>query len=447
MGSRFGAIVPLATLMLVACCSVYIGTSSGNLLIPVALSYAIAFMVLTWHRLDIALALILVLAPWVQDVSGGGFAKFSLAELHIFMVAIVQLSQSVLSRRILSIGKMTGPMLLYMTLMGVSAYQGGIEREDIIALFQTGIFCFILPFMFTDRYLTPKVQRNILLAAACSTIVLGIFQIIAGPKAFALGIHKNNMGQGMAAGLSIWLCAWFDSSKGWWRKVVIPAIAIVTIALVFTLSRGAWVGAACALIVLSFVYGRLQLLFKASLVIVPLVAVMWTFLPKQDQEYASSFDRQKYDNIDVRYSNFERTVALIKSSPFIGHGISIRKQLDATNLVMATLAEGGILGFVLFVTALGTYFVIVVRLVRRIPQSDPRFIIVAASCAVMVSRLGHAQFDHYWVRGASTIAWASVGMVLAVERSLSVSRRRLSDSSAKSVESERLTVQNGQSTI
>jgi len=440
MDSRFGAIVPLATLLLVACFSVYIGTSSGNLLIPVALSYAVAFMVLTWHRIDIALALILVLAPWVQDVSGGSFAKFSLAELHIFMVTIVQFAKAILSRSTLSIGKMTGPVLLYMALMGVSAYQGGIEREDIIALFQTGIFCFILPFLFTDRYMTPKVQRNILLAAACSTVVLGIFQIIAGPKAFALGIHKNNMGQGMAAGLSLWMCTWFDGSKGWWSKIVVPAIMIVTVALVFTLSRGAWFGAVCALVALALMYGRLQLLLRAAIVIVPLVGVMWNYLPKSDQEYATSFDRQKYDNIDVRYNNFEQTSALIRESPFIGHGISIRKQLDATNLVMVTLAEGGIVGFVLLIVALWTYFVIVIRISRKLPHSDPRFFLIAASCAVMVSRLGHAQFDHYWVRGASTIAWASVGMVLAVERSLSTTRRRISHPLAESLESERLTV-------
>jgi O-antigen ligase len=433
--------VPMVVLMLLACVSVFIGTSSGNLLIPVALSYTVAFIVLTWHRLDISLGMVLVLAPWVQDLSGGGgYAKFSAAELHIFMVASVSVAKMILSRRLFSIGKLSGPVFLYMGLSAVSAYQGGIEREDIIALFQTAIFCFILPFLFMDRYLTPKMQRNILLAAACSTIVLGMFQIIAGPKAFALGIHKNNMGQGMAAGLSLWMCTWFDGAKGWWSKIVIPGIVIVTIALVFSLSRGAWVGAVCALVVLSFVYGRVQLLLKASLIIVPLFAVMWTFLPKQDQEYASSFDRQKYDNISVRYDNFDNTVALIKSAPLIGYGISIRKQMDATNLVMATLAEGGILGFVLFVAALGTYFVIVVRLVRRIPHSDPMFIIVAASCAVMVSRLGHAQFDHYWVRGASTIAWASVGMVLAVERSLSVTRRELPHRLPEPLESERLTV-------
>jgi O-antigen ligase len=327
-----------------------------------------------------------------------------------------------------------------MGVSAVSAYQGGIERDDVIALFQTGIFCFILPFLFMDRNLTPTSQRNILLIAACSIVALGTFQIVAGPKAFALGIHKNNMGQGMAAGLSLWLCAWFDGSKGWWNRILVPAIAIITIALVFTLSRGAWIGAGCALIALALMYGRVQLLVRASLVIMPLVVVMWNFLPKEDQEYASSFDRQKYDNIEARYANFDQTSALIKSSPVIGHGISIRKQLDATNLVLVTLAEGGILGFVLFIIALGTYFVIVFRIVHRIPRSDPRFIIVAASCAVMVSRLGHAQFDHYWVRGASTIAWASVGMVLAVERSLSVTKRRVLEPLAESHESKRLMV-------
>jgi hypothetical protein len=441
MTNRFGAILPLATLLILACVSVLIGMSSGNPLIPVALSYACAFMVLAWHRIDIALGLVLVLAPWVQDVSGGGgAAKFSAAEIHIFLITIVQLAKAILSRRLLSIGKLTGPVLLYMGLMGVSAYQGGIDREDIIALVQTGIFCFLLPFLFMDRNLTPISLRNILLIAACSTVALGILQIVAGPKAFALGIHKNNMGQGMAAGLSLWLSVWFDGSKGWWSRFLVPAVMIVTVALVFTLSRGAWVGAGCALIALALVYGRLKLLVRASLVIVPLIVVLWNLLPKEDQEYASSFDRQKYDNIEARYANFDRTSALIKSSPFIGHGISIRKKLDATNLVMVTLAEGGILGFVLFVIALGTYFVVVFRVVRQTPQSDPRFIIVAASCSVMVSRLGHAQFDHYWVRGASTIAWATVGMVLAIEQSASASRRQSSHRLAESVQSKRLTV-------
>jgi O-antigen ligase len=265
--------------------------------------------------------------------------------------------------------------------------------------------------------------RTILLLAACSTVVLGIFQIVAGPKAFALGIHKNNMGQGMAAGLSIWMCTWFDSYKGWWTKFTVLAIAIVTTALVFTLSRGAWVGAACSLICVTLMYKRVQLLLRASLVLVPIIALMWNYLPKEDQQYASSFDRQKYDNIDIRYANIEKTAALIKSSPIIGHGISIRKQLDATNLVLVSLAEGGILGFILFSVVLITYVAIVVRLLRFLRPHEPQFFVVTSSIALMMSRLAHAQFDHYWVRGASTLAWASVGMVLAIFHLQLVNRR------------------------
>ncbi len=432
----------IAVLMLIVLITVFHSMVTGSVLLPLAIAYAFGFLILTWHRLDIALGLILILAPWVQDVSGGGgVAKFSAAELHIFLITVVQVAKAILSRRLLLIGKLTGPVLLYMGLMGVSSYQGGIERDDIVALFQTGIFCFILPFLFMGRDVTIQSQRKILLLAGCSIIVLGIIQIIAGPKVFAMGIHKNNMGQGMAAGLAIWMCIWFDGSKGWLSKTVLPAISVVTVALVFTLSRGAWVGAACALVTLAIMYRRMYLLLRAAIVIIPLVALMWNYLPKDDQQYAASFDRQKYDNIQARYNNFERTSDLIRESPFIGHGISIRKQLDATNLVMVTVAEGGIVGFVLFVAALFTYFAIVVRVVRVLPHSDPRFFLIAASCAVMVSRLGHAQFDHYWVRGASTIAWASVGMVLAVERTLSVTRciGRVSHPLPESLESERLT--------
>lgn len=441
MTEKVGTALPLIVLLSVACIAVFFGMSTDNVLIPVAFAYAVVFTVLVWHRIDIALGLVLVLAPWVQDVSGGGgAAKFSAAELHIFLIATVMVVRASLDRKLITIGRLTAPVVLYMALMGVSSYQGGIEREDIIALFQTGIFCFVLPYLYLDRRLSPKSQRNILLAAACSTVVLGIFQIVAGPKAFALGIHKNNMGQGMAAGLAIWMCSWFDRFTGWWSKLVLPALAIVTVALVFTLSRGAWVGAGCALVALAVMYGRLQLLLRAALVIVPLVGVMWTYLPKEDQQYATSFDREKYDNIDVRYNNFERTVTLIAKSPIIGNGISIRKQVDATNLVMVTLAEGGVLGFVLFLVPLGVYFKLVATLLRKIPQSDPLFFVVSVSSAVMISRLGHAQFDHYWVRGASTIAWASVGLVIAVDRSVSLRRTNLKSVLSVGTENERVII-------
>jgi hypothetical protein len=282
----------IVILMLLTLVTTIMSVSIGNLLIPVGLAYGIGFMILTWHRLDIALGVILVLAPWVQDVSGGGgVAFFSAAEVHIFMIVLVTLFRTVLERRLINIGKLTGPVLLYMAMMAVSSYQGGIERDDVIALFQTGVFCFVLPFLFIDRRVSWVSMRNALLAAACSTVILGLCEIAGGPNgaALGLGIHKNNMGQGMAAGLAIWMCLWVYQIKGWWTKFVIPALAIATIALLFTLSRGAWVGAGCALIAIAIMFARLRLLLRAVLLIIPLIALLWTYLPKEDQEYATGF--------------------------------------------------------------------------------------------------------------------------------------------------------------
>ena len=124
----------------------------------------------------------------------------------------------------------------------------------------------------------------------------------------------------------------------------------------------------------------------------------------------------------------------------IGVGVSLRKQMDATNLVFVTLGESGILGLLSFFTIQVTYIVLVVRLVKFVPRTDLRYFLLVISPTLMAVRLAHGQFDHYWVRGASTIAWASVGMILAVGRSLIVKRSQISHPISKSLDGERMIV-------
>jgi hypothetical protein len=88
--------------------------------------------------------------------------------------------------------------------------------------------------------------------------------------------------------------------------------------------------------------------------------------------------------------------------------------MDATNLVFVTLGESGLLGLLSFFTIQVTYIVLVVRLVKSIPRTDPRYFLLVVSPTLMAVRLAHGQFDHYWVRGATTMAWVSVGVVLAI---------------------------------
>jgi hypothetical protein len=47
---------------------------------------------------------------------------------------------------------------------------------------------------------------------------------------------------------------------------------------------------------------------------------------------------------------------------------------------------------------------------KRLRRSDPLYSSVAIGGALMFGRLIHGMVDHYWSRGAITIAWAGAGM-------------------------------------
>jgi hypothetical protein len=124
-------------------------------------------------------------------------------------------------------------------------------------------------------------------------------------------------------------------------------------------------------------------------------------------------------------------------NPFIGVGVSLRKQMDSTNLIFVTLGESGVVGLISFLTIQLVYILLVVRLVKALPRTDPRFFLIVVSPTLMSVRLAHAQFDHYWVRGATTMAWVSVGFVLAAvaneKRRLGSSNSRLQQATSRAV--------------
>jgi O-antigen ligase len=276
------------------------------------------------------------------------------------------------------------------------------------------MFCVLCPLLAINAKLTPEQNRNLLLAYASACMVLGALQVFYGVGTFVLGIHKNNMGQNLATGLVVWICLWMDDFRGWWSRFTIPAMLVTLLGLFVTLSRGAWVGAVVGLIVIALLNRRFVFLTRVLALVVPIIAVMWTYLPDDSKEYAAGVDSKVNRNIAARYTNRDAALSAFKQNPAIGVGVSLRKQMDATNLVFVTLGESGVLGLLSFLMIQIVYIVLVVRLVKYIPRTDPRFFLLVVSPTLMAVRLTHGQFDHYWVRGATTMAWVSVGVVLAI---------------------------------
>jgi O-antigen ligase len=416
--NRLQAINPvtigLMLVMLMAGFATMLSTQLQSIVPALAIVYVIVILAVGWTKPYYVMLLSTASAPFVMNVSGTGALKFSLTEINILLLSISMLGKLFLTKRLVSIGKLALPVTLYLAVAAISSVQGGIVSEDVIALLQTAIFCFLCPLLAINAKLTPDQNRNLLLGYALSCLLLAVLQLSFGIGKQVLGIHKNNMGQNLATGLIVWICLWLDSHRGWWSRFIIPAMLLTLLGLFVTLSRGAWVGSVVGLIVVAVLNRRFVFLARVLAIAVPVITIMWVYLPEDSKEYASGIDSKEHRNIAARYVSRDVALGAFKQNPFIGVGVSLRKQMDATNLFFVTLGESGVLGLLSFVTIQATYIVLVVRLIRVIPRNDPRYFLLIVSPTLMAVRLAHGQFDHYWVRGATTMAWVSVGVVLAI---------------------------------
>lgn len=408
------AAIILILVMLLAGFATMLSMQMQSSIPALAMVYVIVILALSWTNPYYVMLLSMVSAPFVMNVSGTGILKFSLTEINILLLTVTMLGKLVLTQRLLSIGYMAIPVLLYLSIASISSVQGGIVLADIIALLQTAIFCFLCPLLTVNAKLTPLQNRNLLVGYATACLILAALQLYVGVGRMVFGINKNNMGQNLATGLVVWICIWMESVRGWWSRLTIPAMLVTLLGLFVTLSRGAWVGAVVGLIVIALLNRRFVFLARVLALVVPIIALMWIYLPDDSKEYAGGFDTKVNKNILARYKNRDAAVAAFKQNPIIGVGVSLRKQMDATNLVFVTLGESGLLGLIAFAAVQVMYIVLVVRLVKSIPRTDPRFFLLVVSPTLMSVRLAHGQFDHYWVRGATTMAWVSVGVVLAI---------------------------------
>jgi O-antigen ligase len=408
-----GTIV-LMLVMLLAGFATMLSTQLQSVVPALAIVYVIVILSIGWTKPYYVMLLSMASAPFVMNVSGTGALKFSLTEINILLLSISMLGKLLLTQKLVSIGKMATPVAIYLAVAAISSVQGGIVPEDVIALLQTAIFCFLCPLLAVNAKLTPEQSRNLLLVYAGACLLLAALQLSFGVGTKVLGIHKNNMGQNLATGLVVWICLWMDSVRGWWTRFTVPSMLVTLLGLFITLSRGAWVGAVVGLVVIAILNRRFLFLARVLALTIPVIALMWIYLPDDSKEYAASVDSKINRNIAARFYSRDVALAAFEENPLIGVGVSLRKQMDATNLVFVTLGESGIVGLLFFFTIQVTYIVLVVRLVRVIPRKDPRYFLLVVSPTLMAVRLAHGQFDHYWVRGATTMAWVSVGIVLAI---------------------------------
>lgn len=173
---------------------------------------------------------------------------------------------------------------------------------------------------------------------------------------------------------------------GRYRGFLIPSVAVISIALVLSLTRSAWIGMALGAVFLAFLRDKRLLLF------VPLVVVaVMLVLPRQVERRLGSFLTPDTSGVDRVYM-LEAGIGMVKNHPWLGVGPNMvaevypiyvprgaphRDNPHLHNNLMQIAAERGLPTLAAWMWILAVAFVASARAFRR-AVDDPRARALAA---------------------------------------------------------------------
>jgi hypothetical protein len=418
--SRIAGGLPFVLLFIVGIGTAYLSLVRETPLPAIALVYCSIFMFLVWIRPQIALTGIIAVTPFVQDLGVGLPIKFSLAEIHLLLAFIVYVVKGVLTRSSRFLGPLTVPVTIYLAVLVWTSLRSGIEQEGIKALVQTFVTCGVTVAVFANMVPDAEsmVRSFVWLPIFC--LPIAVLEIATG-SFNVFGLHKNSIGGSLAAGVVILANLWYSKVDFAGKRYLSWLLLVLGGGLLISLSRGAWIGTIVGLTVSGLLWGRITLVIRTLMAAVPVLLVLWLLLPSEKREYATGFQADRW-NIKMRMKTQENLQQIVTKEPIFGVGIGLRKQVDATNFVLVTLAESGALGLLAVIGVFGT----IVRVGFKVCQTDNNQLFVlcgALAVGLLACKVGHGMVDHFWGRGNGTVVWASIGVLLAAEQKV-IARRR-----------------------
>lgn len=377
------------------------------LLVPLGLIYVVLFWGLSLRIPCIPLVLIFGLAPFQNDISGVGWLHFSIAEVHLLLSIPLLWMRGWRGDLGWMSWELWGALLLTFGLTLPSW-----RDNSAVSLIQMGLYWIGAVAVFSRLPQRKSDFAPAFLALLLVGCVLAFAALLNGSSYF-WGLHKNGVGASLACAFILAVERWLTADRRF-RMRYLCALVLIASGLLVVLSRGAWLAAAVGVAFLLAWRGLYHRLLQLGVLLIPVFALLWTIVPEQSREYATSFDSNRY-NIRARALNTEWAMEQWRSSPWLGVGAGLRKEYDATNVFWLTLAETGPLGLLAFLGVHGK--LLGGAWVRRGGGGEKASLLPLAG-ALVASKFAHGLVDHYWSRGAIMIAWASVGMALFGEEKM-----------------------------
>ena len=273
--------------------------------------------------------------------------------------------------------------------------------------------------MIADLFAQPARRKWLLYAMGVAPLVLVARGFFHDPDIFSFDVgsrfafpldHPNTAGYLLSMSLPLCLLA-ASAERGWRRAIALVSLAAQLPALMLTHSRGAWLGASVAIIVL----GCLAKKWRFLIVMFLLAAVSVAAFPPLRQRAATLLRPQSDQSISDRVQLANDAMRLAMDNPFFGIGYgrgrlkeALRQRYQGTedenspiwhthNVYIELCAETGFLGLAIFLWLAGD---ILRRLLRRVrepssPQAMVGMALAASWSAALVAGLGDVPFYHH----------------------------------------------------
>ncbi len=374
----------------------------------------VLFLAIALWQPRIALMITFALIPLQQDIPGMP-VHLSISELCLAILFPICLLKTAQMGKPIRMGPLMWPVALYLFFCFISSLPHFHPHSPAITAYAQMVVYLVFGIVITASF--PGDTDDLRFALEGAVGMAAIFAAMVILTHFHYPHEDKNawgavFGSTFVMGLEFWLAAQFRGEKKK-ARLLFWALLLIGAALFLCLSRGGWLEAMAGSFVLLLLRKRFGLMLRVGLVVLPLAGLLYLTLPHKKQHYAFDFKSTAY-NINARYKSIDYAWAEFQAHPVFGVGVELRKEMDATDLFMVTLAETGVQGVLAFLLIHAVAAGMAWKIHKRLDPRDPRFSLVAIGAALVFQRFAHGMVDQYWARGPLIWAWCAAGMMTAV---------------------------------
>lgn len=418
-----------------------------------AVGVLIAALFMAVDRLVLVYVAVVVFVPDILGVAAGGFQVTASRALAIAIIAVVGLRVMLgwEQARRSPLDKIIAVFALLLVIGAVISMTGpdpiaaryGLVRLLAFAIEYFGMYCVVFWGVRGDG---SRTRFALVLVATMAVVALyGVFESVTGhnplnnistglasdavvrqmftradvTRARATFEHPISLGTSlsMTIPLALAFATYARSSLG--RILTLGATGFMVLALVLTLSRGAYIATLLALVTLVAASGSTSLRARLAFFAAAVGAIALVFGERVLVQISSTFTVDA--SINSRFVDYAPVWRVFVQDPLFGRGLGALNPLSFTyidNYFLKTLGEMGVLGTAALVAL---FAIILVKLVGNVVGRAPgreRGLAAALLAAAVAFTFQTATFDSFSFSKPSTIFWmlVAVGMSMVVER-------------------------------